>query len=268
MPTVNDVKEYLFSIAPPGMKADFDNVGFLVGRKGADASNILVSLDITSEVISEAHEIGAGLIVSHHPVFLSLRNVTDEDITGRRVIAMLSGGISAICMHTNLDAAHGGVNDALAAIAGIKSPAGGGPELLSEDDRLPTGEAYSYGRVGCLENPCSLPEYLKALKKALHTNGLRYFDAGREVYKVAVASGSGGDMFDHALRHGCDTFLTADIKYNLFLQARELGMNLIDGDHYCTENVVTGPLADKLSAAFPQAQVYVSKKHTQTVKFY
>jgi len=267
MPTVNDVNKYLFSIAPIEMKADFDNVGFLVGYGDADASNILVSLDITNDVISEALEIGAGLIVSHHPVFFSLKSITTADTTGNSIIRMLSGGLSAICMHTNLDAARGGVNDELAAAAGIVN-ACEKAELLSEDGRLPAGEVFSYGRFGCLENPLGLPEYLELLKNSLKVSGLRYYDAGRDVYKVAVVGGSGGDMFEHVIRHGCDTFVTADIKYHVFLQAKELGINLVDGDHFCTENVVTGVLAKKLRGAFPDAVVTISKRHTQTVKFY
>jgi len=266
MPTVNDVNEFLFSIAPVGMKMDFDNVGLLVGCGKADASKILVSLDITNDVISEALEIGAGLIVSHHPMFFSLKSVTDADITGQRITQMLSSGLSAICAHTNLDAARGGVNDELAAVAGIVS-ADGEAELLSEDGRLPTGEVFSYGRVGYLKKPCSLPEYLGILKKALSSDGLRFYDAGRMVHKVAVAGGSGGDMLDDAVGHGCDTFITADIKYNVFLDAKEKGINLIDGDHFCTENVVTGVLAGKLRAAFPDVVVTVSKRHVQTVSF-
>jgi len=267
VPTVNDVNKYIFSIAPLEMKADFDNVGFLVGRRDSDASRILVSLDITDDVISEAIETGAGLVVSHHPMFFSLKSVTDMDTTGKHIVRMLSGGISAICMHTNLDAAHGGINDVLAAVVGIAED-GESTELLSEDGRLASGDAFSYGRVGFLKKPCSLPEYLERLKKALKTNGLRYYDAGRKVHKVAIASGSGADMLENAVMHGCDTFVTADIKYHVFLQAKEQGINLVDGDHFCTENVVTGVLADKLRAAFPDAKVTVSEAHRQVAEFY
>jgi len=267
MPTVNDIYEFLNSFAPVEMKMDFDNVGFLVGSGKSPASKILVSLDITDDVISEALGTGADLIVSHHPMFFSLKSVTDADPTGAKIVRLLSGGISAICMHTNLDAARGGVNDALAAAAGVSCD-GTNAELLSEDNRLPTGEVFSYGRVGYLRRPCPLREYLTFLKSALNTNGLRYVDARRDVFKVAIAGGSGGDMLDHAARHNCDTFVTADIKYNVFLQAKELGINLIDGDHFCTENVVTSTLADKLRAAFPETKVTISVTHTQTVNFF
>jgi len=267
MLTVNNVTEYLFSIAPKEMQTDNDNAGFLVGRGNADASKILVSLDITNEVISEALEIGASLIVSHHPMFFSLKCVTDADVTGQRIVRMLSSNLSAICMHTNLDAARGGVNDELAAAVGLVD-AGVEAEPLCESGRIPTGEAFSYGRVGYLKAPCSMPEYLELLKKSLDTGGLRYHDAGCMVHKVAVIGGSGGEWFDDVVSCGCDTFVTADIKYHTFLHAKELGINLIDGDHFCTENVVTNPLADKLRKAFPDAEVTVSQKHKQTVKFY
>jgi dinuclear metal center YbgI/SA1388 family protein len=267
MPTVKEVNEFIFSIAPLEMKADFDNVGFLVGQGNSDASRIMVCLDITNDVISEALEIGAELIVSHHPMFLSLKSVTDTDTTGGKILRMITGGISAICMHTNLDAAKGGINDVLAVAVGI-SRDGAEAELLSDDKQLPSGEPFSYGRVGCLKHPLPLPEYLEMLKTNLKTDGLRYYDAGREVFKVGIVSGSGGDEFHHAKKHACDTFVTADIKYSVFLEAKELGINLIDAGHFSTENVISDVLAQKLRTAFPTTEVKVSKKQNQTVRFF
>ena len=257
MLTVGDVHEFLVKIAPVELKMDFDNVGLLVGKMSADTCKILVSLDITSAVISEATDIGAKLIVSHHPLFFSLKSVTDTDITGSKIIKLLECGISAICMHTNLDAAQGGVNDALASAAG-----------LIDAKPLPGDGDISYGRVGNIKTPCDMQKYLTMLKKTLKTNGLRYHNAGKKVSKVAVVGGSGGDMLQSAHAVGCDTFVTADIKYDVFLQAKELGVNLIDGDHFCTENLVTAVLAQRLSNAFDGVQVLVSKRHGQTAEFF
>ena len=267
MVIVNDVLEFLKSAAPLEMKMDFDNIGLLVGRSGDILSKIIVSLDITSDVITEALDAGAGLIVSHHPLFFSLKTITDADITGRKIIRMLSGGVSAICMHTNLDAARGGVNDMLAAAAGL-SHDGTPAELLADEGTLVTGEKFSYGRVGHLAAPSPMNDYMALLKAALDVSALRYYDSGNDVYKVAVVGGSGGSHFEHALAQGCDTFVTADIKYDNFLEAKELGINLIDAGHFCTENVVTAPLALKLQAAFPGIDVRASEKHGQTIKFY
>ena len=267
MPCVNDIYDFLVSLAPEEMKTETDNVGFLVGRGDSAVTKILVSLDITNDVITEALETGAELIVSHHPLFKSVSRITDADITGGRIIRLISGGISAICMHTNLDAARGGVNDALAAAAGIICK-DGEAEFLYDEGPLPSGESFSYGRAGYLQEPCPMPEYLDRLKKALNTNGLRYYDSGRDVHKIAVIGGTGGTDFHKVLKKDCDTFITADIKYHLFLEAKELGINLIDGDHFCTENVVTQVLAEKLCSAFPETFTAVSKSHKQTVRFH
>jgi putative NIF3 family GTP cyclohydrolase 1 type 2 len=88
------------------------------------------------------------------------------------------------------------------------------------------------------------------------------------VFKIAVVSGSGGSELHKASAQGCDTFLTSDIKYDVFLEAKELGINLIDGDHFCTENLVIAPLAEYLRSVFPDADVMVSKRHAQTARFF
>lgn len=263
MVKVKDILDVLTSAAPTGLKMDFDNVGLLVGFSEDQVDRILVSLDITEDVISEARREKAQLIVSHHPLFFSLSSVTDLDRTGKKITTLLSHHISAICMHTNLDAAAGGVNDALAAAAGLTRTS-----LLAEEVSDKDGTPYSYGRVGYLKEPLPINAYLQFLKNRLNTGGLRYHDAGREVYKVATVGGSGGNYLKNALSQGCDTLVTSDIKYDVFLDAKELGINLIDGDHFCTENVVTPVLEKKLKEAFPQLAVSISKIHGQTAQFY
>ena len=79
--------------------------------------------------------------------------------------------------------------------------------------------------------------------------------------------GSGGDCVDTAYALGCDTYVTADIKYHEFLRAQELGVNLIDGDHFCTETPVIPALREKLAQRFPDVKFLVSKSLHQTVCF-
>ncbi|NMA25444.1 MAG: Nif3-like dinuclear metal center hexameric protein, partial [Clostridiales bacterium] len=120
MAVVKDILRMLEDFAPVRLKMDFDNVGLLVGYAEDQVDRILISLDITEEVIAEAIGENAQLIVSHHPIFFTVNSVTDGDGTGRKITTLLANHISAICMHTNLDAAAGGVNDALAETAGLK----------------------------------------------------------------------------------------------------------------------------------------------------
>jgi len=267
MPNVKDIYEFIKTIAPEEMALDTDNVGFLVGTGETEVSKILVCLDITSEVITEAIEIKAQLIVAHHPLFFELKSVTDMDITGSKIVRMISSGISAICMHTNLDAAQGGVNDALAVAVGIADEKRCA-EPLPNHKSLATGVVVSLGRVGKLNEPCCMPDYLKRLKKALNVNGLRYHDAGRDVYRIAISSGAGSAVWEDALKSDCDTFITADIKYHLFLEAKERGINLIDAGHFSTENLVSDVLQSKLKTAFPTVDSVESEAQNQTIEFY
>ena len=254
MPTVGEILSFLNGKAPMEAKLSFDNVGLLVGRSDRKVSGILTALDITDEVIEEAIAESAELIVSHHPLFFELKSVSDATWTGSRALSLAEHGIAAICMHTNLDAARGGVNDALLDALSLKY-----------DGEL--DEETMIGRVGVLTEEMSMQEFLAHVKTSLHANGLRYHDAGIPVRRVAVCGGSGGGELSLAHAAGCDTYVTADIKYDPFLEAKHLGMNLIDADHFCTENVVVPVLRDWLTEAFPGLRVDVSRVHGQTARF-
>jgi dinuclear metal center YbgI/SA1388 family protein len=255
MTTVKDIYTLLASHAPVENKLDFDNVGLLVGRYGAPVQRVLTALDITDDVIEEAVEKGVDLIVSHHPLYFELNRVTDDTWTGERILSLAEHRIAAICMHTNLDAAVGGVNDALLAAVGCRYAG-----ELDPDTKI--------GRIGVRPEPTGLSEFMTEIKASLRCSGLRYHDAGRPVFKVAVCGGSGGS--DLALAHaaGCDTYVTADIKYDPFLEAKHLGINLIDADHFCTENVVVPVLRQWISDAFPAVDTYISEVHRQTAQFF
>lgn len=255
MTKVSDILNFLEEKAPCGLKLDFDNVGHLVGHADGEVTSVLTALDITDEVIEEAVAIGAELIVSHHPlIFGAIKSVTDSTWVGRRILRMAEAGVAGICMHTNLDAAQGGVNDEL-----MKSLGGVVTETLDPVSGI--------GRIGELPESVSFAEFLTATKAALKTNGLRYHDAGRPVRKIACCGGSGGG--DIALAHeaGCDCYVTADVKYDQFLEAKNLGISLIDGDHFCTENVVVPVLTQWIQEAFPGLEVQMSEKHGQCVQF-
>lgn len=263
MKTVKNIFDHLDKLAPVSLKMDFDNVGILVGDPEKKVNKCLIALDITADVINEAKSFGAELIVSHHPIiFEPLKSVRSDDITGKNIIELIKNDISAICMHTNLDIAEGGVNDALmsalgARVSDILEPCG-------EDD---AGRKVGCGCVGTLDNETNLSDFLNTCKDALNVAGLRYHDAGRKVKKLAVMGGSGGSSLSFAVSAGCDTYVTADIKYNTFLEAKQLGINLIDADHFCTENVVVPVLYKKLSEAFPDVCIKISETHNAVVKF-
>lgn len=259
---VGEVLSFLQEKAPFELQEGFDNAGFLVGRETAQVSKILVALDITQQVAEEAAELGAQLIVAHHPIiFGGARSVTDQTVTGRIVLSLVEHGIAAICAHTNLDAVEGGVNDALALRLGLT-----GIGQLKQTGVDGQGRPYGIGRVGTVTQQ-PLYDFAMGVKRLLGANGLRLVDGGRPVRKVAVGGGACGEMMEDAIALGCDTFVTSDVKYHQFLEAKAQGLNLIDAGHFPTEDVVCPVLQDWLAQRFPQVTVTVSTRHHEVFSY-
>lgn len=264
MVKVKEILRYFDSVAPFYMKFDFDNIGLLVGSPESEVSKVVVALDITDDVINEAVNCGAELIVSHHPIiFEALKKVTTDDIKGRKIIKMIQNGISAICLHTNMDSAEGGVNDALMSCLGAKNIG-----LLDPHGEHPDGRPFGVSRMGELAEETELEDFLIKIKANLSAKGLRYVSGGKTVKKIACCGGAGAGDIIKAFNMGCDTYVTADLKYDHFLTARELGINLIDADHYCTENVIVPVMCSKLKNAFPELEIVISNIHTQPIMFF
>ena len=260
MAEVKDMYEFIDKIAPCRTQESFDNAGFLVGRSNRNAKKVLVALDITLEVAKEAARRGAELIVAHHPViFQPVKSITEETLTGQILLELLEHGVAAICAHTNLDAAHGGVNGCLAQALELTEI--GQLCQAGVDDQ---GRPYGIGRVGTVHcTGMSARTYAAYVKEKLGASSVRFADGGRPVQKVAVGGGACGSMVDDALRAGCDTFITADLKYNQFLDAQAAGLNLLDAGHFPTENVVCAPLVNRLTRAFPDVEVFLSDVHCE-----
>jgi len=255
MTTVQDIFGFLKEAAPLELQMDFDNAGFLIGHADSEVQTVLLALDVTDEVTEEAIRSGAQLIISHHPViFHPVRSITDTRADTVKLLRLIENRIAVISMHTNLDIAAGGVNDVLIRLLGAET-----------DGAL---DADGCGRVGHLPAPVAVEDFLGRCKQLLQVNGLRYVSAGKSVQRLAVMGGAGADSLAQAAALGCDTYVTADIKYHDFLSAKELGINLIDADHFCTEDPVIADLRDRLSAAFPALCFLKSSVHRQTVQLF
>ena len=106
------------------------------------------------------------------------------------------------------------------------------------------------------------------MKECLGANGIRYADGGRLVHQVAVGGGACGEFAQLAASLGCDTFVTADLKYHDFQNAAGLKLNLIDAGHFPTEDVVCGMLVEALHREFPAITVQKSKIHHEIIQYY
>lgn len=244
--TVQQVLSVLETLAPPALAQGWDNVGLLVDA-GRPVTAVATALDITPAVVAEAAQTGCQLIVAHHPViFDPLKRLAADDVPA----LLLQNGISAICMHTNLDAAAGGVNDVLAALLGMENP-------------QPFAEGC--GRIGTLPAPAATSA-LAALCADKLGPGVRYVDSERPVRCLAEVSGAGGSFLQQAIDLGADCLVTGEAAHHIALLARQKGVGLIVAGHWGTEHPVALALAEKLTAALP-AEIRVRPAAADTDPF-
>ncbi len=262
MTTVKDILDFLETVAPSSMKESWDRVGLNCGRLDRPVTTVLVALDPFADVCQEAAEIGAELLVTHHALLWEPGFITDETEQGRNALFLIENNIACINAHTNLDCAPGGVNDILAQKLGLTDITVIDPKGTDEK-----GRPYGLLRQGVVAEQ-SLYSFMEAVKKALGCQRLKFTDGGRKVNRVAVGGGACGSELQDAYKAGCDTFVTADIKYNQFWEARSLGINLIDAGHFHTENPVCVYLTEKLRQAFPEVTVAMSAWHADCASFY
>lgn len=262
MTTVADILAFIETFAPSYMAEDWDHVGLNCGRSDAPVTKILVALDPFAEAIEEAKEMGAELLVTHHALIWDGGFVNDQTVWGKNALTLIENGIAHINAHTNLDCAPGGINDILADLLGLQDTS-----VIDPMGTDAAGQPYGLLRLGTVkEQP--LEAFLDSVKSALYCEHLRYVNPNATVRRVAVGGGSCASDLMQAAQAGCDTFVTADAKYNQFRTAYDLGVNLIDAGHFHTENPIVPVLAEKLAAKFPEITVKISEKHRDHMKFY
>lgn len=261
MITVKDVLDCVQTLAPTYMKESWDKVGLNCGRLSAPVTRVLIALDPFEAVCKEAKEIGAELLVTHHALIWQPGFVTDESQWGKNTLYLIENGIAHLNAHTNLDCAPGGVNDTLAQTLGLRNI-----QVVSPAGTDSQGNEYGLLRMGEVSEQ-SLDCFMGVVKENLGCQGLRYVSCGKPVSKVAVGGGACAGYIQQAASAGCDTFVTADVRYNQFWDAQDLGINLIDAGHFHTENPVCAVLANAISAAFPELTVVISKNHKDTMNY-
>lgn len=249
MSTVTHIYDAIDRLAPFWLTMDFDNTGILVGDRNREVSCALLALDCTPAVVEQARQLGAQLIVTHHPViFHPLKRVNEDAV----VYQLIRSDIAVISAHTNLDIAQGGVNDALASAIGLRDCRG--LELLNEQ----TGAWL--GRIGTLPEPLSPEAFAAHIKACLNAASVKFAAAPRAIHTVALCSGSGADCLDAAISAGADALLTSEVKQHEYLAAAAAGISIFDAGHFDTEDIVIEPLRDYLAKEIPDVHFFTTHR--------
>ncbi|MBE6751440.1 MAG: Nif3-like dinuclear metal center hexameric protein [Ruminococcaceae bacterium] len=231
MSTVKDIYSFLDSLAPFSTSAPWDNTGLLVGNENSEVKRVMLSLDVTGDVIDEAKKNNVDLVITHHPlIFEGVKSVTSDTLLYKAV----SSGISFISSHTCLDIAKDGVNDCLANAVGLKN--------------ITSIEEEPFLKFGEIEEKTE-EEFVSLLKEKLSCNVL-YNSTGKKIKKVAFCSGSGGDLWGLSKEKGADALLTGEAKYHEFLDAAFNNITIFACGHFETEIVVIDTLKEKLEKEF------------------
>ncbi|HEY8443424.1 MAG TPA: Nif3-like dinuclear metal center hexameric protein [Clostridia bacterium] len=260
MAKLSEIIDFLNQIAPPEQKEDWDNIGFLTGQKDAKIYKCVLCLDVTSAVLDESIELGANLIVSHHPfIFKPINSITDQTLQGRKLLKAIKNDINVFSAHTNLDSSEQGINDYIARLLDLKDITRFG---LKNCD-------WQGGRIGELKEPVKLIELAKKLKTLLNDDSVRI--VGKKdglVKKIALISGGAGkpEYLTAAVNAGADCYVSGDFSYHAALEAFERDFSFIICSHYCMERVILNRLRGLLAERFADVQFIISQKEQNPVE--
>jgi dinuclear metal center YbgI/SA1388 family protein len=217
-------------------------VGLAVGDPNMTVGDVLFAVDPTPEVAREAVDTGASLLVTHHPLFLrGVHGVAETTAGGRVVATLVRGGVALFTVHTNADVSYPGVSDALAAAIGLHDVTPLVPLQPPADPPAgPGGGVHAgLGRVGNLAAPMRMGDLCASVAAALPATaaGIRAAgDPDREVRRVAVCGGSGGELAGAARAAGAGAFVTADARHHHTVDALAAhDIAILDVAHWASE---------------------------------
>ena len=220
---------------PLDLQESWDNCGFQVDTGKADIKRVLVTLEVTNEVIDEAIEHEADLILAHHPMLFSpIRKVLKDDVIGGYIHKLIKHDISVYSCHTNFDKLDGGNNDYIGA-------------LMELENIRPFDQDNGFCRKG--DTPFEIT-FIELIHKAAEAFDIdeKFFktvgDLSKTIETVGWCSGAGSEFLQAAKTEGCDLYITGDLKYHEAQMAKELGLCVLDAGHYGSEKIFTENMAD------------------------
>ncbi len=250
--TVDDVIGIMNEIAPPGLAESWDNAGLQVGDRGWSAKRVRVALDPLFEVVELACREKVNMLIAHHPlIFHPLKQLDLSTPSGKIIRMALESKLAVFSAHTNLDSVHGGLNDYLSELIGLKNVK---PLQVSENPeayRLSSAENSGLGRIGELDSPVSLRKFAFHLKEKLGLSYVRVAgDPELEVEKVAVCSGSGSGLMKSFFASSGQVYVSGDLHYHDARDVEASGRGLVDIGHFGSERIVRELLVDRLQGEF------------------
>lgn len=245
------------SLYPRDLAYNWDNVGLQIGTLNKKITNILLSLDLTLEVIEEAIVNRVDLIIVHHPlIFKAMKYIRTDTYKGKIIEKLIKSNITLYVAHTNFDVSNYGMNTILANMLNLKNQEV--LELTTEDEGL--------GKVGTV-TPTAMTDYINAVKDTFKVGNARFIgDLNKTVTKVAITGGSGSSTIQGASNSSVDLLITGDISYHQAHDALAIGLNVLDIGHNI-EKYFVNELKNILIKNGVDSNILISKINTDPYKF-
>lgn len=265
---VEDIIKIMEKYAPPKLKEDYDNVGLMVGDRNSEVEKILVTLDVTLDVINEAKEKGCNFILSHHPIlFKKPKTITTDSLLGKKIIEIIKNDINVYSSHTNLDSVKNGINDMAAKILGYNDF-----KVLDCSKVLGyNGGSHGIGRIIKLENPITLKDLCIKVKNNFNTPFVRFCgEENKEIKTISIINGSGEDYLTLSKIKGADCIITGDTTYHYVSDIKEEDVAVIDAGHFVTEWLPMISFANEFKSILESQgyknEVIISEKNSDPYK--
>ena len=250
---LQDLLEILY---PTAYAEKWDNVGLQVGTMNKNLSGILISLDLTIEVIQEAKSNDANLIICHHPaIFSAIKTIDNETYLGKMLQDLIKSDITLYVMHTNFDVSRYGMNVILGKKLGLTNVT-----MLDEID-----DDFGLGVVGLIKKQRA-DILISDIKAAFGIESVKFVGNLKDsIQKVAIVGGSGSSYIQNALEKDVDLFITGDVTYHKALDCKNLGLNVLDIGHYFESHGIK-ELREVLLSKKVKTPIFVSEVNTNPYK--
>ncbi len=261
-PTANQLAEIIELRYPKSLTVEWDVVGFVTNNSDIEVSNILLTIDVTEEVVAEAITKSIDLIISHHPLILDPNEISD--IQTKRIQLrqkMEENNIALYVAHTNADIAQGGVNDSLAKVLGLQNIEAFGVEKMARKGNLTT-------QITLREFVNLLSDKLPQVKGSIQVSG----KLDSKVSKVGLCGGSGSSLLEEVRKEDVDVFVTADLKHHAVSDNDNMnGPALVSVSHWASEWVWLPELEQQLKTDLSQkhfnSRIFISEISTDPWNF-
>lgn len=260
MPALAEIIAALEDAYPPALAESWDAVGLVCGDPAEQVDQVLVCVDPVAATVDEALDLGAQLLVAHHPLLLrGVHGVPADSAKGSLIHKLIRAGVALYCAHTNADAAAPGVSDALAAALGLT--------VLRPLQPTAEGAATGLGRVCELPEPEPFSVFLQRVAEALPETAPGVLGAGdpdRPIRTVAVSGGAGDGFLATATAAGVDAYVTADLRHHPAGEHLEAGGPALVGlTHWASEWPWCEQAAQVVRRAFAgNVEVHTSARRT------